>query len=206
MRTAIEMLMEKPRRRRVPRHLYAGASGLQLAEALHKLKNPPSIVFVTAYSDHAVEAFDVDAVDYLLKPVEEARTRSSDRKGASPARNPRRESKVTIERIPVEKGGRKVAHPRRPRFATSWRRTTIPASSPTMTASFPRPRSAQFRGQALRFRLLPRASPLHRESGWRGGCRGRFLPVRSSSASLAWEDRVPVSRRRVVPLMKALSL
>ncbi len=29
-----------------------GASGLQLAEALHKLKNPPAIVFVTAYSDH----------------------------------------------------------------------------------------------------------------------------------------------------------
>ncbi len=50
-----------------------GASGLQLAEALYKLKNPPAIVFVTAYSDHAVEAFDVDAVDYLMKPVEEAR-------------------------------------------------------------------------------------------------------------------------------------
>ena len=36
-----------------------GASGLQLAEALYKLKNPPAIVFVTAYSDHAVEAFEL---------------------------------------------------------------------------------------------------------------------------------------------------
>ena len=41
-------------------------SGMQLAEALHKLKNPPAIVFVTAYSEYAVEAFGVDAVDYLM--------------------------------------------------------------------------------------------------------------------------------------------
>ena len=41
-------------------------SGMQLAEALHKLKNPPAVVFVTAYSEYAVEAFSVDAVDYLL--------------------------------------------------------------------------------------------------------------------------------------------
>jgi two-component system LytT family response regulator len=34
---------------------------------------PPLFVFVTAYSDHALKAFDADAVDYLMKPVEEAR-------------------------------------------------------------------------------------------------------------------------------------
>ena len=45
-------------------------NGMQLAEALHKLKNPPAVVFVTAYSEYALEAFDVDAVDYLMKPVE----------------------------------------------------------------------------------------------------------------------------------------
>ena len=48
-------------------------SGMQLAEALHKLKNPPAIVFVTAYSEYALEAFGVDAVDYLMKPVESDR-------------------------------------------------------------------------------------------------------------------------------------
>ena len=37
-------------------------SGMQLAEALHKLKNPPAVVFVTAYSEYALEAFDVNAV------------------------------------------------------------------------------------------------------------------------------------------------
>ena len=87
-----------------------GASGLQLAEALHKLKNPPAIVFVTAYSDHAVEAFDVDAVDYLMKPVEEARLDRAIEKVMQRTK-PVTDSKVTIERIPVEKGGRKVLIP-----------------------------------------------------------------------------------------------
>ena len=34
---------------------------------------PPLFVFVTAYSDHALRAFEAQAVDYLMKPVEEAR-------------------------------------------------------------------------------------------------------------------------------------
>ena len=95
-----------------------GASGLQLAEALYKLKNPPAIVFVTAYSDHAVEAFDVDAVDYLMKPVEEARLDRAIEKviaRAKPAAavEPAAAKPSNIERIPVEKGGRKVPDPRR---------------------------------------------------------------------------------------------
>ncbi|HIU05477.1 MAG TPA: response regulator, partial [Candidatus Coprousia avicola] len=70
VRSAIEKLMENRVDVVFLDISMPSASGLQLAEALHKLKNPPAIVFVTAYSDHAVEAFDVDAVDYLLKPVE----------------------------------------------------------------------------------------------------------------------------------------
>ena len=45
-------------------------SGMQLAAAFHKLNNPPALVFVTAYSEYALEAFDVDAVDYLMKPID----------------------------------------------------------------------------------------------------------------------------------------
>ena len=70
VRSAIEMLMESRVDVVFLDISMPGASGLQLAEALHKLKNPPAIVFVTAYSDHAVEAFDVDAVDYLMKPAD----------------------------------------------------------------------------------------------------------------------------------------
>ena len=85
-------------------------SGMQLAEALHKLKNPPAVVFVTAYSEYAVEAFSVDAVDYLLKPVETSRlARALDKVEARV--KPAPSSHAGVERIPVEKGGRKVLVP-----------------------------------------------------------------------------------------------
>lgn len=43
--------------------------GLGVARALAKGTNPPALVFVTAHDSFAVEAFDLDAVDYVLKPV-----------------------------------------------------------------------------------------------------------------------------------------
>jgi two-component system response regulator AlgR len=46
-----------------------GADGLALAQALRALPNPPAIVFVTAHAEHAVAAFELEAVDYLTKPV-----------------------------------------------------------------------------------------------------------------------------------------
>ncbi|RZA10826.1 MAG: response regulator transcription factor [Proteobacteria bacterium] len=46
-----------------------GADGLRLAQAIRGLDQPPAVVFVTAHPGHAVTAFDLDAVDYLTKPV-----------------------------------------------------------------------------------------------------------------------------------------
>jgi two-component system, LytTR family, response regulator AlgR len=46
-----------------------GADGLALAHALRQMEQPPAIVFVTAHADHAVEAFELEAADYLTKPV-----------------------------------------------------------------------------------------------------------------------------------------
>lgn len=46
-----------------------GLDGLELASLLARLSEPPAIVFVTAYEQHAVAAFGIGAVDYLLKPV-----------------------------------------------------------------------------------------------------------------------------------------
>ncbi len=43
--------------------------GLEVARHLSQLDNPPSIVFTTAYQDHALEAFEAQAIDYLLKPI-----------------------------------------------------------------------------------------------------------------------------------------
>lgn len=50
-----------------------GLSGLELAEVLSRFREPPPIVFVTAHDEHAVEAFDLRAVDYVLKPVRRER-------------------------------------------------------------------------------------------------------------------------------------
>jgi two-component system response regulator AlgR len=46
-----------------------GADGLVLAQTLRSMPQPPAVVFVTAYAEHAVEAFELEAVDYLTKPV-----------------------------------------------------------------------------------------------------------------------------------------
>jgi DNA-binding LytR/AlgR family response regulator len=47
--------------------------GLALARLIGQMARPPQVVFVTAYEDHAVEAFGLAAVDYLMKPVRPAR-------------------------------------------------------------------------------------------------------------------------------------
>ena len=54
-----------------------GADGLKLAQTLKSLPRPPAVVFVTAYAEHAVAAFEVDAVDYLTKPVRLERLQQS---------------------------------------------------------------------------------------------------------------------------------
>ena len=46
-----------------------GADGLTLAATLRLMPNSPAVVFVTAHAEHAVQAFDLEALDYLTKPV-----------------------------------------------------------------------------------------------------------------------------------------
>ena len=46
-----------------------GMDGLQVAKRLSESESPPAIIFCTAYDEHAIQAFKVNAVDYLLKPV-----------------------------------------------------------------------------------------------------------------------------------------
>ena len=47
-----------------------GATGLEAAPHVQDLRDPPAVVFVTAHAEYAVEAFAVEAFDYLLKPVD----------------------------------------------------------------------------------------------------------------------------------------
>lgn len=46
-----------------------GADGLALVSILQTLPDPPAVVFVTAYTEHALQAFELEALDYLTKPV-----------------------------------------------------------------------------------------------------------------------------------------
>lgn len=50
-----------------------GMDGLETARHLTALPDPPAVVFCTAYSDHALEAFDASAIDYLVKPIRRER-------------------------------------------------------------------------------------------------------------------------------------
>jgi two-component system, LytTR family, response regulator LytT len=50
-----------------------GLTGFEVARLLLDKSSPAQVVFVTAYDQYAIDAFDVNAVDYLLKPVEQAR-------------------------------------------------------------------------------------------------------------------------------------
>ncbi|MGC8512447.1 MAG: LytR/AlgR family response regulator transcription factor [Acidimicrobiales bacterium] len=47
-----------------------GLGGLELASVISRFVDPPSVVFVTAHAEYALEAFDVGAVGYLLKPLD----------------------------------------------------------------------------------------------------------------------------------------
>jgi two-component system, LytTR family, response regulator AlgR len=54
-----------------------GDDGLTLAKAIKSLQHQPAIVFITAHAEHAVEAFELTATDYLTKPVRLERLQNS---------------------------------------------------------------------------------------------------------------------------------
>jgi len=51
--------------------------GLETARHLEALETPPAVIFCTAYEDHALAAFDANAVDYLVKPIRVERLRAA---------------------------------------------------------------------------------------------------------------------------------
>lgn len=92
-----------------------GLTGLELAEELRRRPRRPAVVFTTAYAEHAVDAFDTEAVAYLLKPIDPDRlalavTRALDGRPA-PEDRPRRPTRPGPDdrvRIPVRRGDRTI--------------------------------------------------------------------------------------------------
>ncbi|GAA3501554.1 LytTR family DNA-binding domain-containing protein [Streptomyces prasinosporus] len=89
-----------------------GLDGLDLARLLTGFARPPLVVFVTAHEDFAVQAFDLKAVDYVLKPVRRERLAEAVRRAAELRSAARRGAAPHIpvhepdpDHIPVELGG-----------------------------------------------------------------------------------------------------
>ena len=99
-----------------------GLSGVEVARRLLDRGGPlPYVVFATAYDHYAVEAFDVNAADYLLKPVERERLGKSIERARELMRSPERESERMAQmlsslrdrgtaptKVLVRKGGRQI--------------------------------------------------------------------------------------------------
>jgi DNA-binding LytR/AlgR family response regulator len=84
-----------------------GLSGLDVAGLLARFRRRPAVVFVTAHDDHAVEAFDLEAVDYVLKPVDDARLREAVRRVVAAIAGAQAEAAAVVDdqTIPVELAG-----------------------------------------------------------------------------------------------------
>ena len=179
-----------------------GANGLQLAEALTKLKYPPYVIFVTAYSEYAVKAFEVNATDYLVKPVETERLRQAINKvyqliaaQGKPTAN---------ERIPVEKGGKKLLVPA----------NKIHFIMAKDDYSYLHTDTDRYLSTVSLAQLEEKLSPLgffrvHRRYLVNLACVSEVDPVSGGTLLLTLngeEEKIPVSRRRVASLKKALGL
>ena len=80
-----------------------GLTGLELAQVLARFRTPPPVVFVTAHESYAIEAFDLQAVDYVLKPVRADRLAEAVRRVVEGGE--RAASAPMDAQIPVERGG-----------------------------------------------------------------------------------------------------
>lgn len=86
-------------------------TGLELVELVNDLSDPPTIVFVTAYEEHALRAFELRAVDYLMKPVSPVRLRATLdrlRKGNGKPESETPQAQRLADKLPVESAGKTI--------------------------------------------------------------------------------------------------
>ncbi len=76
-RAALELLSSRPADVALLDIRMPEMDGIEAAQHLQKLEHPPAVIFTTAYDAYAIQAFEVHAVDYLLKPIRAARLREA---------------------------------------------------------------------------------------------------------------------------------
>ena len=81
-----------------------GRDGTQLAAELRLLNPAPAVVFVTAHAEHALKAFDLDAIDYLTKPVKRERLQAALRRVAQRIAAPAAAAPVPADLVKAEDG------------------------------------------------------------------------------------------------------
>ncbi|WP_280236241.1 LytR/AlgR family response regulator transcription factor [Nocardia cyriacigeorgica] len=189
-----------------------GLDGMELAGILSEFATPPAVVFVTAHDDKAVAAFDLGAVDYLLKPLREARLAEAVRRiaaaratAATPDTETPPDAADTNEVIPVELAGvTTLVH----RSSVSWveadgdyARLHTSAGSHLVRI----PLSAlEARWQDAGFLRVHRSYlvALRQVTGMRTVGSGTVVCLRGEGAAAAVE--LPVSRRQVRELKQRL--
>ena len=178
------------------------ATGLQLADALQHLKFPPAVVFVTAYSEFALDAFKVHAIDYLVKPVESERLAQAIARVREHVALHMQAQKS--ERIPVEKGGKKLLVPA----------SKIHYIMAKDDYSYLHTESDRYLSTVSLAQLEAKLEPLgffrvHRRYLVNLSCVNEVDPVSGGTLLLTLsgeEEQIPVSRRRVAALKKALGI
>ena len=76
-------------------------SGLSLAEKINRMPNPPLIIFATAYDDYAIQAFERNARDYILKPFELERVQQAVKRAMESLKSAEGASENEIEDITI---------------------------------------------------------------------------------------------------------
>jgi two-component system LytT family response regulator len=194
-------------------------SGIELAASLPE--PAPLLVFVTAWNEYAIRAFDLDAIDYLLKPYDGARLQRAlqrlrarvDARAGTPAGAPAPEHDPAptpaAQKLPqlgplrqllvTERGGTRVVRVDEIRWietADNYVALHTAGASPLLRQTL----------AALLERLGPDFARCHRRAAVRLSCVERVLPLDKGDCELQLQDgtRVPCSRQYRVALLARL--
>ena len=175
-----------------------GLDGMDLARVIARFAERPQVVFVTAHDQHAVDAFALDATDYVMKPVRAdrlaeavrrvvvARTEPAPGRRPAPAASPRTAAGED-ETIPVELGG-VTRFITRSQIRYAQARATTPGCTPTTGSHLVRIPLSVARGAVGR-RTDSSASTAARWSPCRTSARCAWTTAGASSSSATSSSR-----------------